>query len=183
MAITTISQLKTNLNIGARPNLFEVGITLPTTLTNSTTIQGPVNLLCKGAAIPAYTLGVIEVPFRGERLKVPGDRTFADWTATFVVDSAHLIRDIFKQWTETIAPQFNADTTARGRVTDNYYEDIDIKHYDTQGNVVRYYKLYDAFPVDVSTIDLSSDSTDTLSEFTVTFQYHYLRSSTTAITS
>jgi len=34
--------------------------------------------------------------------------------------------------------------------------------------------LYDAFPTDVSAIDLSYDTTDAVQEFTVTFQYHYL---------
>jgi hypothetical protein len=36
------------------------------------------------------------------------------------------------------------------------------------------YELYDAFPTDVSAIDLSYDTTDAVQEFTVTFQYHYL---------
>lgn len=188
MALTTISQLKSNLNIGSRPNLFEVDITLPTIpgVTFTDTVKSKVNYLCKGAAIPAYTVGIIEVPFRGERIKVPGDRVFTDWTVTFVVDSAHEVRDAFKQWTESIAPQFNASDAERGKLLSDYYTDIVIKHYDTTGGgtnttPIRYYKLFDAFPIDVGPIELASDATDSLSEFTVSFQYHYLKSSATVI--
>lgn len=188
MAITTISQLKSNLNIGSRPNLFEVELTLPTIpgVTFSDALKRNVNYLCKGAAIPAYTIGIIEVPFRGERIKVPGDRVFTDWTVTFVSDSAHEVRSAFKHWTESIAPQFDASATERQKLLSDYYTDLVIKHYDTTGGgtsdaPIRYYKLYDAFPTDIGPIELASDATDTLSEFTVTFQYHYLKSSATVI--
>ena len=183
MALTTISDLKASLNIGARPNLFEVEITLPSipTVTFSDKLKRNVNYLCKGAAIPAYTIGIIEVPFRGERIKVPGDRVFTDWTVTFVIDSAHEVRDAFKQWTESIAPQFNSSATERQKLLSDYYKDIVIKHYDTTGGgtnstPIRFYKLFDAFPTDVGPIELASDATDSLSEFTVSFQYHYLKS-------
>jgi hypothetical protein len=42
--------------------------------------------------------------------------------------------------------------------------------------------LYDAFPTDVSAIDLSYDTTDAVQEFTVTFQYHYLDVGGTSVT-
>ena len=54
-----------------------------------------------------------------------------------------------------------------------------------KNEVTRTYKLNDAYPTDVGALDLSFDSTDTLSEFTVNFQYHYLQaaSGATAISS
>jgi hypothetical protein len=44
------------------------------------------------------TLGVIEVPFRGRRIKVPGDRTFADWTVTVINDEDQAMRKAFSNW-------------------------------------------------------------------------------------
>lgn len=197
MALTTLSTFKDKLQYGARSNLFKVNITLPsitlsanTTLkTSATTLSGIVNttggnnaieLLCKSAAIPSFTLGTIEVPFRGRRIKIPGDRTFGDWTATFMADDAHKIRQVFLEWANYI--KYHDETeTLLGSIDDDYYSTIDIHHLKADGNVSRYYKLFEVFPTEVSAIDLSYDSTDTLEEFTVTFQYHYLDSSKTSI--
>lgn len=184
MALSTIENLKTVLGIGARPNLFQVVINFPTDLSSFKQIVGDkVDILCKGAAIPSMTLGVIEVPFRGgRRVKVPGDRSWGDWTATFISDNAHLVRGAMVAWTDFIkAHDYNSDSfrnlsagggTAAGEAP--YYADILVKHLKQDGTVSRTYKLYDAFPTDVSAIDLSFDSTDTISEFTVTFQYHWM---------
>jgi hypothetical protein len=39
--------------------------------------------------------------------------------------------------------------------------------------VLRSYKMYDIFPTNVSAIDLSYDTSDTVEEFTVEFQVQY----------
>lgn len=176
MSVSTISELSTALKAGARPNFFTVEISLPSFVTN--TVQSNLNLLCKSAAIPGMTLGVIEVPFRGgRRIKIPGDRTFGDWTVTFISDSAHEIRGTFLEWHNNIS-KFNFDNaTLRpgSRVEQyDYAVDIIINHLKQDGTIARKYKLFEAFPSDIGTIDLSYDSTDTISEFTVTFQYHHM---------
>ena len=57
---------------------------------------------------------------------------------------------------------------------DTYRSTITIEQLRPDGTTARTYELYDAFPTDVSAIDLSYDTTDAVQEFTVTFQYHYL---------
>ena len=52
----------------ARPNLFEVSIA-----------QMDTKMMIKTASLPATTVGVVEVPYQNRKMKVPGDRTFADW--------------------------------------------------------------------------------------------------------
>lgn len=174
MALSTIENLKTTLGIGARPNLFQVVINYPADLSAVKQAVGDkVDILCKGAAIPSMTLGVIEVPFRGgRRVKIPGDRTWGDWTATFISDNGHIVRGAMIVWTDFIKAH-DYDINFFG-TNAPYYADILIKHLKQDGTVSRTYKLYDAFPTDVSAIDLSFDSTDTISEFTVTFQYHWM---------
>ena len=61
-----------------------------------------------------------------------------------------------------------------GSGEDTYRSTITIEQLKPDGTVARIYDLYDAFPTDVSAIDLSYDTTDAIQEFTVTFQYHYL---------
>ena len=67
---------------GIRPHLFEVNGTI-----------GPfsdekIPFLVKAAQLPASTLGLIEVPYRGRKIKVPGDRTFAEWQITVLADTS-----------------------------------------------------------------------------------------------
>ena len=68
---------------GVRPNMFEVEINFPSDVGADT---GLTNILCKSAALPASSVGTIEVPFRGRTVKIAGDRTFDNWTATFIND-------------------------------------------------------------------------------------------------
>lgn len=170
-----VSEFRSKLNGGAKPNLFEISLTLPTALalegTNPFGSEGNFSFLCRSGAIPSYTLGLIEVPFRGRRIKLPGDRTFADWTVTVLNDEEQNMRHAFDQWMAFIN---NPDGEEAIRTDNSDYRcTINIKHLNGDGEVTRFYKLYDAFPTDVGAIDLSQDNTDVIQDFTVTFQYHY----------
>lgn len=163
----SVSDFRTKLNGGARANLFEVLVTgAPVALPNA-------NLLCKAAAVPGFTIGMIEVPFRGRRIKVPGDRTFAEWTVTFISDPTMRLRAGFEDWMKAIKDTDYTSQT-QGAATP-YFSTVTVNHMNDQGSNSATYKLIDAFPTDISQIDLSYDSTDAIEEFTVTFQYHYLQ--------
>jgi hypothetical protein len=190
MSFASIQQLKTALiGRGARANLFEIDISFPTLTSvdaslTGTTFTADAQVLCKAAAVPGFTVGTIEVPFRaGRRIKIPGDRTFADWTVTIINDENQKLRRAFNAWVNLIS-KGNYDSATKSSATAEYYKPITCKHLKADNTVSRQYQLVDAFPTDVSAIDLSFDSTDTLSEFTVNFQYHYLKAgnSTTTFT-
>ena len=180
MSFASIQQLKTALiGRGARANLFEIDISFPTLTGLDTGLTGDftksAQILCKAAAVPGFTVGTIEVPFRaGRRIKIPGDRTFADWTVTIINDEDQTLRRAFNAWVNLIA-KGNYDSSTKSSTAAEYYKPITCKHLKADGLISRQYQLVDAFPTDVSAIDLSFDSTDTLSEFTVNFQYHYLK--------
>ena len=53
------------------------------------------------------------------------------------------------------------------------FQTIIVRQFDYGGNEIYAYTLYNAWPSDISTIDLSYDSTDTVEEFTVTWSYDY----------
>ena len=190
MAFSTIANLKDALGLGARANLFEVALAFPIALTGNATTdwQGPqqttitatnVNILVKAAQVPAFTIGTIEVPYKaGRRIKIPGDRTFADWTVTVINDEQHVARRAFTAWIEMIS-KGNYNSATKSSVN-NYYTDLTVFQLNGKNTAIRTYNLKDAFPTDVSAVDLSMDSTDTLSEFTVNFQYQYLIAGTQA---
>jgi len=179
MAFATITQLKTALVRGARANLFEIEVGFPTALSTATnTVSNgatdSLKLLCKSGSVPGFTIGTIEVPYKaGRRIKIPGDRTFADWSITVINDEDHKLRRAFTSWVNLISKS-NYDSATKSTAQD-YYKDIIVSQLNGDGAVIRKYKLNDAYPTDVGALDLSFDSTDTISEFTVNFQYHHMQ--------
>jgi hypothetical protein len=174
-----ISDFKSKLiGGGARPNLFEVELTtLPDGVTgwDADSFQ----FLCKAAALPAQNIASIDVPFRGRIFKVAGDRTIDTWTVTVINDEDFVLRNAFENWTQQIA-----DLTTNLGATDPSAYMTNAKVFQlgrgstpsSQTNagdrnaVLREYEFIDIFPTNVSSIDLSYDSSDTIEEFVVDFQ-------------
>jgi hypothetical protein len=163
---------------GARPNLFEVELTkLPDGV--SSWDADTFRFLCKTAALPAQNIASIDVPFRGRTFKVAGDRTIDPWTVTIINDENFGLRNAFEQWADLIA---KLDTNI-GATDPNAYM-VNAKVYQlgrggsvaSQNNsgtanvVLKEYEFQSIFPTNVSQIDLSYDSSDTIEEFTVEFQ-------------
>jgi len=171
--VRTISDFKSKLSGGgARPNLFEVVLSFPDLArpANQTEVLEKSRFLVKAAALPASTIASVDIPFRGRILKVAGDRTFETWTITVINDVDFSIRSAFEKWMNVI----NRMTDATGLTDPNsYYKDAPVKQLDRNGGVLRSYKFWDIFPTNISTIDLSYETTDTIQEFTVEMQVHY----------
>ena len=176
----TISDFKTAMQGGgARPNLFEVEMTLSglgfeLPGFDATEFQ----FMCKAANIPAQTVASIDVPFRGRIFKVAGDRTIDTWTVTIINDETFDLRAAFETWTEQLAKLDNnlgaTDPNAYMASATVYQlgrgADPSSKSNTGSANaMLQAYKFVDIFPTEVSTIDLSYDSSDTIEEFTVTF--------------
>jgi hypothetical protein len=176
----SIDTFRQKLNGGSKANLFKIEIKVNEIGGIDGVDLNNLTILCKSGAIPAFTLGIIEVPFRGRRIKIPGDRTYADWTATFVNDDSQNIRKSFDNWMNNII-NVNGENSLRDS-TSSYRCTIVVNQLRPDGTTARTYELYDAFPTDVSSIDLSYDTTDAVQEFTVTFQYHYLDVGGTSVT-
>ena len=173
MAITSnVSSFLTQVKQGVRPNMFQVDITFPGTVEADQTL---VSYMCKSAALPASNIGVIEVPFRGRTVKIAGDRTFDNWSATFINDKEMKSRSYFEQWLN----QINTHKANTGEIQDPtaYGRSVVIRQLEKDsspaGSELRSYKLWYAFPISTSAIDLAYDSNDQIEEFSVEFQYSY----------
>jgi len=169
--LRTISDFKSRLSGGgARPNLFEVELAFPDAVAINNDVLQKARFLVKAAALPASTIAPIDVPFRGRILKIAGDRTFETWTITVINDTDFAIRSAFEKWMNTI----NKMSDATGVVDpEAYQKDATVKQLDRDGSVLRSYKFWDIFPTNISTIDLSYETTDTLEEFTVELQVQW----------
>lgn len=189
--LKTISQFKTRLaGGGARPNLFEVHIPAFPVAADAAgaiwtgEVQEDFRFLCKAAALPASNNGVIDVPFRGRILKVAGDRTFDTWTVTIINDEDFLIRTQFEYWMNAINKLTNNSgaTNPSSYMVDAHVSQLGRSKFKegTSNNAttesqigLRTYTFKDVFPTNISQIDLSYDTGDTIEEFTVEFQVNY----------
>ena len=174
----TISQFKSQLiGGGARPNLFEVELT-----TLPAGIAWPADnfrYMCKAAQLPASVIANIDIPFRGRIFKVAGDRTIEPWSITIINDEDFRIRKAMEEWVDLIAKlennlgatdpsayMVNAKVFQLGRGSTPSSQ----KNAGDRNAVLREYEFIDIFPTNVSSIDLSYDSSDTIEEFVVDFQ-------------
>jgi hypothetical protein len=174
MALRKISEFKSQLaGGGARSNLFSVDLEFPTgiTISDSTGVKTKGEFLVKSAALPASLITPVEVPFRGRILKLAGERTFDTWTITVVNDTDFKIRTAFEQWMNGISKL--SDGT--GAIDPAIYQvdGMKVNQLDRSGRILRSYKFYGIFPTNVSQIDLSMDTTDSIQEFTVELQVLY----------
>lgn len=171
--LRTISDFKSKLTGGgARPNLFEVELAFPDAAkpNNETEVLEKARFLVKAAALPASTIANIDIPFRGRILKIAGDRTFETWTITVMNDVDFSIRSAFEKWMNIINKMSDGTGIANPAL---YQKDAIVKQLDRDGSLLRSYKFWDIFPTNLSTIDLSYETTDTIQEFTVEMQVHY----------
>jgi len=173
MAITSnVSGFLQRVSQGVRPNMFQVDIQFPSAVSADKEL---VTFMCKSAALPASNVGVIEVPFRGRTVKIAGDRTFDNWSATFFNDKDMKSRSYFEQWLNLI----NTHQANTAGIIDprEYGRSVVIRQLEkndaVNGRELRSYKLWYAFPTSASAIDLAYDSNDQIEEFTVEFQYSY----------
>ena len=169
--LRTISDFKSRLSGGgARPNLFAVELAFPDAVAIDNDVLQKARFLVKAAALPASTIAPIDVPFRGRILKIAGDRTFETWTITVINDTDFVLRSAFEKWMNTI----NKMSDGTGVVDpEAYQKDATVKQLDRDGSVLRSYKFWDIFPTNVSTIDVSYETTDTIEEFTAEMQVQW----------
>ncbi len=158
---------------GARPNLFEVELAWPDTIGIANDVKEKSRFLVKSAALPASNITPIDINFRGRILKIAGDRTFDTWTVTIINDTDFAIRSAFEKWMNLINKLDNA-TGAQNPA--DYQEDAYVHQLDRDGSTLRTYKFFDLFPTNISQVDLSYETIDTIEEFTVELQVLYWES-------
>jgi len=177
-----------NFDGGAKPNLYRVEIPqipLMTSIPNE--LQGPADgesgknsfqFFARSTVLPASTLGEMIAPYMGRQIKVPGDRTFEDWTTTILADEAQQVRGMLEVWNSNILNSYesnrpNADDTYSGNLEGWKGFTGIFSQLDRTGNPTRQYTMTHMFPKEVGSVDVAYDNNDTIQEFTVTWAYSY----------
>ena len=184
---TDIISFRNQIRELARPNQFQVELQFPAKVEeifqvnsadvaeNNSTSNNEGSLLStflvKAANLPASTVGVVEVPFRGRTLKIAGDRTFEPWTVTVLNDENFVLRRKLEEWSRTIQsmPMNYQTATSIGE----YQASAIVRQFDRQNAHSAAYEFVGIWPSNISAIDLAWDSNDTPEEYTVEFQVQY----------
>jgi len=156
---------------GVRPTMFQVEMTFPTTVVADETQATEEGIfLIKAAQLPGATVGVIDVPFRGRKLKVSGDRTFEDWSITVTNDVTFRIRKAFEEWSERIQ---NMNFAIGSNTLMDYFGSAIVRQLDRDGQQLRAYRFEGIWPSEVGAIDLDFDTNDTVEDYTVNLCVQY----------
>jgi len=158
--MSKISEFQNAFGQGVRPTLYNV--------TGHIGGQQDLEFFVKSAQLPASTLGLIEVPFKGRKIKRPGDRTFAEWTLTVLASEDLDLRGEFEDWMHELS---HHDEIESAHVLGREWTVVAQKPDGSDhGNA---YIFHNPFPTEVGTVDLNYETVDTIAEFTVTIQYDY----------
>lgn len=163
-----INEFIGNFNGGARPNRFRVTLNYPGFAGNPAT---PSRFVCRGAQLPASTIGIVNVPYMGREIKYAGDRTFEDWTVTIINDEKFDHRASMERWMNGLNSH-QGNTRVNPALT-AYSQIVTVDQLSYNGGLIRRYKMYNMFPTNLSAIDLDMSTNDTIEEFQVTFAFSH----------
>jgi hypothetical protein len=169
-----IASFKTNGLVygGARPSLFNVFLSVPGGIGIDNVSVQKFTFVCRTAELPEMNLSNIEIPYFGRKIKVAGERAFADWSVTVMNDEDFSVRAMFETWNNAIN-RLVANVRDPVLSAEQYKTDIDVIQYGKAGDILRSYQLIGAFPTQLGAIALGWDSANAIEEFTVNFSYDY----------
>lgn len=160
---------------GARPNLFKVKVNFPAAVGGDNDLA---EFMIKGAQLPASVITPIEIPYRGRKLKVAGDRTFEPWTITVLNDTNMEVRRAFETWMHLInnnnqnKSNYQNVNSALDYMVDMQVIQLDRSFAESEFGTYSY-NIIGAFPTNISAVDLNYETNDSVEEFTVELNYQY----------
>jgi len=165
-----INEMKSQLTFGgAKASLFQVQITNP--VNSAGDLKTP--FMVQASTIPESTMGIIEVPYFGRKVKIAGDRTFAEWTVTVINDEDFLIRNAMEEWMANINSHQGNLRNFDSASPAQYKSQAQITQFSKTGVPLRTYNYVGLFPTNVAAIAMDWNTTDDIERFDVTFQYDF----------
>jgi hypothetical protein len=188
-----INEFKSTMNKyggPARKNLYVVEI-MNGPIGNDGMSVRDLRFFCQTATIPGLNYSVADYYPNafGAKQSIPISVQPDQFNAVFMLDSDHMVLRFFHQWMQSII-NYNYADGPFSQIGDQlpfevgYKKDfacnILVKHYSTD-DPERYYEyvLHDAFPTQVSGVDVSWADNDTFATATVNFTYSHISMSGT----
>ena len=154
---------------GARPNRYNVILTFPPQVPQGLAAATKAGFTCKATAIPASSMGVVDVAYMGRQVKLPGDKVWADWNVTVYVDQDYITRGVFESW-HNLINGFDTNVASAGMQDPiNCFARAKVQMLDRYDRVVRTYDVEGLWPSEVGEVTLGYDQNDQIMEQQVTF--------------
>ena len=170
-----IDDFKANLiGGGARANQFRVTLTPPPGIAIGLDVRRT-SFLVTASNLPASNLQEIAVPFRGRNIYITGDRPAPEtWSVTVYNDTDFMIRNAMELWQNGI----NSYVDNTGVVSPSDYQtDLTVEQLDRDDTVLKSYIFRNAFPLNISAIDLSSAEVTEIETFEIEWRYQHFEPS------
>lgn len=170
-----ISEFKENVKI-VRPNLFYAEIILPSVVTGYT--ESKFKFRCEATEIPGRTIATIDDQTYGPTKKFGYDVTYNDVNFQIIVSEDMAERKMFEKWIDGVVTQTNRNSSnfygGLVRYYDNYAAGtLSVHQVNDLGNKLCTYTLYNAYPIQLSPMNLTWEEQNTYQRFTVTMTYRY----------
>ena len=127
----------------------------------------------QSASTPESLISTIEIPFQGRRVKLPGDRTFGQWTVTFLSDASHTIRTELEEWSDRAA--------SLGETTRNIDEGMGewiLEMRNDDDGTTKIFEIFNCVPVSVGAANVSLADANNYVTFPVTLAYTHFKITT-----
>ena len=160
--MATIDQFKAQL-IGGGPRANRFRVFIPRA-------GEKIEFLCTAAQIPSANINTLAVPFRGQVLKLAGDRTFEPWTVTVMNDVEFSSRTALEAWQEEIQGFGTSDGALN---TDYLLSRAFVEQLHKDDSVLARYEFMNMFPQNIAAIELSTDEATAIETFQVTFEFSH----------
>ena len=156
---------------GAAPNLFEVDIVWPWPSSTRT------NYNIKTTFLPASISTSTTVSYLGRVFKFAGERTYPQWTCTFLNDEDFKLRNALERWSDYISGHVKLGRTSQINQSKtgplDYQSSATLTQFAKNGNPIKKYTFNGLYPLTLTDIPVSWDTTNAIEEFTATFEYQY----------
>lgn len=167
MAFNVNSFLQNMQQDGARPNLFEI---LFADGGNNFSVRA------RATSIPGSSITQVGAYYFGRLVKFAGNRNFADWAVTILVDEPDFAtgpRAALEKWMNSLNSHQGNVRDAGYVATTGYQKDAQVIQYGKTGNVIARYNMRGCFPVDLGAMPLDWGNNNAIAEFTATFAMQY----------
>jgi hypothetical protein len=142
----------------------------PQSKTSNASLSRYLALQCESAELPGKTLNTADVKVYGPSFKVPYQSQYTDTTLTFLCTNEFYERKLFDRWIEAIMPTDTNNLRFPKDEETRYMTNIKIIQYDEFIKQIYAVELIDAFPIGVSSQQLTW-SDDNVHRLSVQFAY------------
>ena len=161
---------QTVATVPASPAYFEFTIADPPVSLNGDKTVRDLKLLCQTTSLPGRSLGNAQARRNGiARVSIPyGMLDDGVVNATFIVTEGMETHSFFNRW---LLLSGNKDNTEQPSYLDDIASTVQIAHFTAQGEIDRKVELRDAYPTQLSAVELDWSQTDSYIQLQIEFTY------------